>query len=781
MTLDLNEFKIAGTVYDDLPKSITSVNTGEPFEAVKTDDGGEVLVYDAPAGDVTGLRPVTFQAWTWNWDQSAWMEDCLHDHLQALHRAQRAFWIEFDGEMSRVLCTLQASGTDYTHYLTPTYPIFPINHVLGTALVGWHVFVDGVIQSSSAYTVDYELGIVSFVTPLTEDNVVTMRYKWRCLVRIVDLDLSPMMFANVYYTGTASFEQLPCNLSIADDNVVYYCGKCDGFNLGDDEDGDTSDDGGEDEIVCTAEITSADPALSTARTGSVGAWTGLSNLEFDDNTYSTSPLLDDAELTETLSVQSFVFEESFEPTDIPISATLKVHRRRSAGDVTIFADSVALLNGVSLIEDQGSDSDRVTVAEQEVEYVFDLTGVAIADVIAGDLNAELGFTGLGYDGGDTSVGASPGTITDTDTGVESQVDISQLYTVTATHVGLPHPDSVKVSITASAEASVNPTIPLSTPVGALSTANNGLGVVDTNNGDDFVSSLASSTIEIEIPLDSVTGSGQYQFTASASAFGGVMATACEAETSCSASLILPDPSLVDVDEVTLSICVERQGGGGLSDNSVCVDVEPTTAAFLARGGRGWSNSALESITVDGVYTASSGLGGSDGLGYVTNPISYEAFDADIPTSAILDRVRFYVVRGLSHVGPEFAGITETWVRVSVNEVVIGNFATGQILGDMEEVFYEIPTDTFSTADINAGLVDIAVNYAISSVGEVTQVLVDGAWLEVCYTDTPGSQTINPTGFLVTQTFGSPTITSGEVTIYPSSIRNEVTFGEPTVS
>lgn len=170
-------------------------------------------------------RRLRRQAWTGTWaGEDSFMDDCMRDHLANLYSLQKPFWLQFDDEMSQPLCKLNSPFADslgfesggitvdiYKAYFTPTYPIKPLGYSPINTGVTYdeQVFVNGTPIADSQFTVDEEIGMVLFNIPLTVNDIVTMRYRWRCHVHIAPpCVLQPLILANHVYSSGIIFEQI---------------------------------------------------------------------------------------------------------------------------------------------------------------------------------------------------------------------------------------------------------------------------------------------------------------------------------------------------------------------------------------------------------------------------------------------------------------------------------------------------------------------------------------------------------------------------------------------
>lgn len=188
-------------------------------------DLDRVIIKHAKYEDSYGVlnhRKLIRQEWTIGWQNGAFMDKFMRDHLFNLYSLQRSFWIQYDDEMSRTCVRLHNVADNYRAYYTPTFPI---------AAYGWdpknnrakkhrrNVFVNGL--PTTAFSVDEETGTVVFDDDLTSTDKVTMNYTWRCRVRVKSFNVSPSNDMPNMYIGTVTVEQVEPN-SVDDHWTVTY-------------------------------------------------------------------------------------------------------------------------------------------------------------------------------------------------------------------------------------------------------------------------------------------------------------------------------------------------------------------------------------------------------------------------------------------------------------------------------------------------------------------------------------------------------------------------------
>jgi len=213
-------FIINGVHFEYMPgdkEELGGDDYGVRSQGYSTANGRRIISTAVPAyradKPYAHTRLIHNQAWTFSWGADSWMSKTMGDYFVNLYKANRPFWIQCDSIMSREFANLTCvdPGT-YTIYHTPTYPIVPFGQTpVSTKSHLSNLFVDGVaLGSLSGVTIDEEFGIVRFATPLTASNIVSMRYTWRCYVRMKDLKVAEINTAPVQtiYLGNATFEQI---------------------------------------------------------------------------------------------------------------------------------------------------------------------------------------------------------------------------------------------------------------------------------------------------------------------------------------------------------------------------------------------------------------------------------------------------------------------------------------------------------------------------------------------------------------------------------------------
>jgi hypothetical protein len=212
MAIYQGKFIVEGRHYEWLPAEFRrSPEFGVRKQTFPTLDLKNItIVQQAPATTDTYIekRKVHRQAWQVSWDESAPMDLSMRDHLETLYNLQKEVWIQFDDEQTRDGAILETIGTDYSSYFTPTYPIMPYgNDPSDPREYNGTVFVNN-IPRYTGFSIDSEIGMVRFDTPLTVNDVVQMAYSWKVKVRVDQCDIGAgFRLARHMYVGNVMFVQ----------------------------------------------------------------------------------------------------------------------------------------------------------------------------------------------------------------------------------------------------------------------------------------------------------------------------------------------------------------------------------------------------------------------------------------------------------------------------------------------------------------------------------------------------------------------------------------------
>jgi len=215
MPVLLNYFVVEGRFYDLLPGEWERASElGVRKQIYPTLDLKHItVIQQAPTTSDTFIerRKVHRQGWKATWTSESIMNRFQRDHYETAYFLQKSFWIQYDDEMSRENAVLEQIGTDYQAYFTPTFPIAPYGYTVydKTEYPGT-VFVNGVPRYTG-FSVDSEIGMVRFATPLAPTDVVQMKYTWKAYVRVDSVDLKPHVLANDIYVGQVTFVQEKAN------------------------------------------------------------------------------------------------------------------------------------------------------------------------------------------------------------------------------------------------------------------------------------------------------------------------------------------------------------------------------------------------------------------------------------------------------------------------------------------------------------------------------------------------------------------------------------------
>jgi hypothetical protein len=173
----------------------------------------------APTSEATDYHPnpryLVQQAWRADW-QEAYVDLCMRDHFYLLYSLQKAFWIQFDDEMSYECVAMEPISVDRRQFITPTYPIAfhrssdaegarQIEHAY------FEVYFNGGLAKweDNPWRFDPEIGLLIFQNAIPSDMIVSIRYLWRAYVRIRNLGFTIAALAQGPYTGFVEFEQVP--------------------------------------------------------------------------------------------------------------------------------------------------------------------------------------------------------------------------------------------------------------------------------------------------------------------------------------------------------------------------------------------------------------------------------------------------------------------------------------------------------------------------------------------------------------------------------------------
>lgn len=347
----------------------TRKNTVQPARTGKNWYG---YVNEQLTGSATNLyldaRYVIKQVWTANWGQ-AFMDWCMRDHLMTLYTLQKAFWLRFDDEMSRVCATLQpAQADDLTKFVTPTYPIafyragdpdgqYSQDHLYYELRIN-NIVVD---WQTRPYRIDHEIGLVVFETALASTDVVTLKYLWRAYVRIKEINLNQLEMAQHLYTGTVVFEQLepPLWIDRFDELITGEpCRECPGNKRI-----------GEEEEICPGGI---GPAAARQGDESLTDWANVGNIRQRDGSGATVTLALSGDLTEQLIGHEFNL-----PT--PGDATKRLSRfvgtvYATAANANIQIESLRLVYRDVLIGPNKADGSNLALTYQFEISIDELAG-----------------------------------------------------------------------------------------------------------------------------------------------------------------------------------------------------------------------------------------------------------------------------------------------------------------------------------------------------------------------------------------------------------------------
>lgn len=217
MALLLDYFIVDGFKYEFLPLNMVPVTT--PEFGVRTsryltlDLGAQIITgvkATTSAEDFTHIRKIHNQGWAIEFD---FIDQCMYDHFKILYDTQKHFYVQFDDEMSRDLAPLIRAGETGRSFFTPTYPIKPYGYYPGSSVdyLNDIKLYDGttIVTLNDKYTIDEDLGLITFDNPISENVIVAMNYTWRANVRISGFELQPKSnLPQGYYTGTMFIEQV---------------------------------------------------------------------------------------------------------------------------------------------------------------------------------------------------------------------------------------------------------------------------------------------------------------------------------------------------------------------------------------------------------------------------------------------------------------------------------------------------------------------------------------------------------------------------------------------
>jgi hypothetical protein len=233
--IQYDRFCFDGVAYNDLPSRISKLTDtyGVTNDYVQTFDASKVVIGMLQPSDEGGFEYAQrnpTQAYTVVWDPEATIvRKPMYQHLKKLWESQDVFWVQFDNEMSRDFGVLTLAGHEFTRlnkqkvFVAPTYPIYPFG-TTDDAPTEWEqtdITIDG-RYTNSRFTVDEQNGLIIFDDlgyKLDQRSRVTLRYTWRMLVRVKEFSLNVANFAQTYYTGSCTFEQVsgvtvpPCTWS----------------------------------------------------------------------------------------------------------------------------------------------------------------------------------------------------------------------------------------------------------------------------------------------------------------------------------------------------------------------------------------------------------------------------------------------------------------------------------------------------------------------------------------------------------------------------------------
>lgn len=334
-------------------------------------------------------RYIVQQVWRADWDQ-AFIDLCMRDHLYLLYSLQKAFWIQFDEEMSYDCARMESINAGRTAFITPTYPV-AYYRASDT---------DGAIQSERAYyqvllngapanwdlnpwRFDPEVGLLIFQTAIPSDVVVGIRYLWRAYVRIRELEFNISAYAQGPYNGYAVFEQIPVPYDVERFDTIMSrspCRRCPDNKFSD----------GEDTEECT-EYTSPATVASVARSGSTVSWTTPANAIEDDGAAASAVVTAGAK-TDYLHATQFNFAGL--PVDDLERKVVEIGVYVEAKGVLagLFVDEVRVTRNGEVIGSNAADLEAILTSDFKFAYTLDVRdyGITYEDVLKARIGVAVG-------------------------------------------------------------------------------------------------------------------------------------------------------------------------------------------------------------------------------------------------------------------------------------------------------------------------------------------------------------------------------------------------------
>lgn len=180
--VDFERILVGRYLSDDSPANfaLSYALMGEDYLKNYRDNVTGAMVANMIATSDTEAVLVRLPVITMDWDTSSPASETLWMEVLRAYETQQPLTLQFDSLMSRNVTKAIPISGDMRVFQTPTFPIVPWDYESGTMDWTGHVYVNMVQVDASEYTVDPDLGRITFKSSYVgPSDQVSVRYQWR--------------------------------------------------------------------------------------------------------------------------------------------------------------------------------------------------------------------------------------------------------------------------------------------------------------------------------------------------------------------------------------------------------------------------------------------------------------------------------------------------------------------------------------------------------------------------------------------------------------------------